>query len=429
MRVRLAQLCAVLLACAALSGCALVGFPGTNVGGCYPQAWFTPAATTSALTRFVAMGDFGTPEGGHNRRVAMAMDRFLATTDIAAERVFELGDNFYYHGLIGEGVGCGEIPGPEAAVAQQAFSVLGPFAFLRDRGVTLTALAGNHDYGCDGRGLVNQLDIDRWLPETHHWGSYWDPVSGAPREIVLGNGAVQVIALDSQRMIAEPAFREASAKRLEELLLSGRDRHRWRVLAGHHPLRTYGTHDGAWWEGALPKLFSFLLLPSHALAAVGVPPFDLLNQQAYSVRYVQYREAVEHAVNRSDVAVALFLAGHDHQLQLLAPTAPGQPFVVVSGAAAKCSPVRAGSDTLFAAARFGFATVTAYSDRLDVEFIGTTDCAERVSCADAGNGGPALLFRYSIVDGVAQPLASCRRAAVPKAISDRPCGRVPDGEI
>ncbi len=380
-----------------LPGCALIGIP--PVRGCFLCAG-APAgpAHEAPLTRFIAMGDFGTPQGGRNRDVAATLQRYLASTAGQTDRVFELGDNFYYYGLIGSGVSCRDLPGPPAAITEQALGVLQPFEFLHDQRITLTAIPGNHDYGCHGEGLANQADIDRWLPPPHRWGERWEIVTGPPREIVLGADEVQVILLDSERMITDGDFRDASARRLEELLSNGRERFRWRMIAAHHPLYTNGLHDGTWWKGTVARLGSFLFLPSHLLAAFEVPPFDLLNQEAYSIRYVHYREAVEEAVRRSGVPVTLFLAGHDHQLQLLKPHGPGEPFVVISGSAAKCAAVRAADDTIFAAPKNGFVAVAVYPRSIDLDFVATNTCQERTPCASGSDGQPHTIFHYRIAD-------------------------------
>ena len=380
-----------------VSGCAFVGGPGSNVWGCYPNPGSPPAAASDPpLTRFIVMGDFGTGESGTNRAVATAMERFVADAALIPERAFELGDNFYYRGLLGADASCWALPAPPEQVTAQALEVLQPFEFLRDRGIPLTAIPGNHDYGCGGRGLTNQFDVDRWLPAPHRWGDRWQLIAGPPQEVILGNGAVQVITLDSYRMISEDRFRTESAARLEDLLRAGRDRYRWQVIATHHPLRTHGAHDGAWWKGTMPKLLSFLLFPSHALAAAQIPPFDLLNEGVYAVRYAYYRRAVEAAIQRSGAPVAVVLAGHDHDLQLLAPRVAGEPFTLISGSAAKCTPVRARSDTLFASGQHGFAVVTVYEAQLDVTFVGTSGCAARAACGGAPDGLPHMLFSHRI---------------------------------
>jgi hypothetical protein len=207
---------------------------------------------------------------------------------------------------------------------------------------------------------------------------------------------VQVIALDSELMITDSRFREESAEVLRALLSAGRGRYRWQVLAAHHPLRTYGVHDGAGWPAALLKFCSLFFFPSHVFAALEVPPFSDLNQEAYSLRYAAYRRAVERAVQRSGAAVSLFLAGHDHQLQLLSPAAAGQPLVLISGAAARCNVVSQGRQTIFAAPKNGFAVVTAYPHQLVLDFFGTSGCDQATACAPAADSRPHHLYGYAV---------------------------------
>lgn len=375
---------------AGASGCLL---PGRAVRSCYPCVAPQPSPVDEApLVQFIAMGDFGT---FHNREVAQALQRFIAAAPTPPERVLELGDNFYDFGLVGAVEDCEDLPLSTKAVAKQAVRVLKPFEFLRDQGITLTALPGNHDSRCFGQGVANEAHIDQWLPKKHRWQQRWELVYGLPQEIVLADGAVQIVVLDSERMLARREFRSESAVRLQTLLAQGVGRYRWQVVAAHHPLQTNGTHNGADFTSSMRKLASYLLLPN-VLAAFGVEPFTALNQDPYSIRYWQYRRAVEHAVERSGAAVPLFLAGHDHQLQLLAPRAAGLPHIVVSGSAANCAPVRARKDTIFAAPKRGFVAVTAYREHLDVDFIGTTSCEEREPCARSSQPRPVQLFHYRI---------------------------------
>ncbi len=382
---------AVLAALAAgTSGCLV---PGAAVHGCYPCAARETAATAETpLVQFIAMGDFGTVK---NRDVARALRQFIAAAPATPERVLELGDNFYQFGLVGAVKSCDELPRPTEAVERQAVRILKPFEYLRDQGITLTALPGNHDYRCFGQGLANEAHIDQWLPKKHRWGRRWDLVYGLPREIVLADGAVQIVTLDSERMLARRDFRLQSAARLQNLLAQGKGLYRWQIVAAHHPLQTNGIHNGADFSSALRKLEAYLLLPN-VLADLGVAPFHSLNQDAYSIRYGRYRRAIEDAVTRSGATVPLFLGGHDHQLQLLAPRAAGLPYVVVSGSAANCNPVRAGKDTIFAAPKRGFVVVTAYQEHLDVDFVGTNGCEEREPCARRSEVRPVLLFHYRI---------------------------------
>lgn len=375
---------------AAASGCLL---PGPAVHGCYPCVDQNLSPTDEVpLVQFIAMGDFGTRK---NREVARALQQFIAAAPVVPERVLELGDNFYDFGLVGAVKGCDELPSPTALVEKQAVRILEPFGFLRDEGITLTVLPGNHDYRCLGQGLMNEVHIDQWLSRKHRWGKCWEMIYGPPREIILADGAVQIVAVDSEHMLERREFRKQSAVRLQSLLAAGVGRYRWQIIAAHHPLQTNGTHNGASFRSSMRKIASYLLLPN-LFAALDVRPFTSLNQDSYSIRYGQYRAAVEQAVRRSGAKVPLLLAGHDHQLQLLAPRAAGLPYIAISGSAANCAPVRAGKDTIFAAPKRGFVVVTVYRERLDVDFVGTTGCAETRPCRRSSDVLPVPLFHYSI---------------------------------
>jgi len=390
------RLVAVLLL-AALPGCAFIGLPGTDVRGCAVDGAATVAAPGDPpLARVVAVGDFGTDEDGRNAAVATGVRRYIDAVEPPPERVLELGDNFYEYGLIGLGAHCDDVPASPAAIAAQALGVLAPWEFLRDRGIPLTAVPGNHDYRCHGAGLPNQLAIDSFLPPEHRWVSGWEVLYGPPQAVPLGGTAAQMIVLDSARMIADSDFRDASATALEQLLRDAKDRYQWHVLVMHHPLRTHGTHDGAWWQGTAVKGTSLLLFPTHALAAWRVPGFDELNQEAYAIQYLLFRDAVEAAIRRSGVRVAVAMGGHDHQLQLLAPRDPGLPHVLISGSGAKCSPVGAASDTLFAAPKNGFAAISVYPETLQIELYGTTPCGDTTPCGPPDGAGPHLLGRFAI---------------------------------
>ncbi len=384
----------LMVACALLAlispGCALLGVP--PVSGCHGgEDELPPAASRPALARFVVMGDFGDVENGSNEEVALAMRDYFQHQSLPVDRVFELGDNFYPNGLVGVDGDCDEED--VQLIAAQARSVVTPFEFIRDRGLTLTLVPGNHDHSCGDVGLDNQHNLDRWLQPMHRWGVQWDLRQGEPQPLVL-NRQVQIIFLDSGRMISDGEFRDASAERLRQLLSRGP--YRRRIIAAHHPLYTSGTHNGAWWEGTLKRVGALLVLPLHGLAALGVPGFDWLTQDAHSVRYVAYRRAVERAIADSGARVDLFMAGHDHNLQLIDRSAARQPAVLVAGSVANCSPVYAAPDTLFAAAKNGFAVVSAFEDHMEAEFYATTPCDETETCPFADDRRAHLLSRFRL---------------------------------
>lgn len=365
------------LAFSAFAGCGAIGLPGSNVTDCVSRH-AAPTPPGASQFTLVAVGDFGETAGGRNAEVAAALQGYLAATGTVPDAVLVLGDNFYPSGLIGAGTRCAPWARAvePAAVQAQLQDVLGPYEFLRGR-VPFWVVPGNHDHGCERLGgLANQADLDRWQPEAP-WGAAWRLVAGPP-QVLVDSPLLQVIALDSEAMIEHRAVRERDAELLETLLADSRAR--WRLIAGHHPLAANGEHDGAWFSGAVLKT---LYYPLHLFV---FPPLLYGDEAVYEWGYRAYRRRLAEVFARR--TVHLFLAGHEHALEWLAAADPGQPAVLISGSAARCSgAVRARENTRFVAAKNGFAVLRARPNRLSVEFIGTTPCRQGEACARPGARG------------------------------------------
>ncbi|MGD9764613.1 MAG: metallophosphoesterase [Candidatus Binatia bacterium] len=364
-----------------------MGGPGSNVARCASRPAPAPPHTPSAFT-LVAVGDFGESAAGRNSEVAAALHGYLEATGTAPDAVLVLGDNFYPDGLIGADTRCAPwVSGVDpAAVRAQLKEVLGPYDFLRGR-VPFWVIPGNHDYGCERLGgLANQVDLDRWQPDRP-WRGTWQFVSGAP-EVLYESPLVQLVALDSEAMIeADASERARAAQQLEDLLGNGKAR--WRLVAAHHPLASNGEQDGAWFAGAALKA---LYYPLHLFV---FPPFLYGDEYVYEWGYARYRRRLADVFARH--SVHLFLAGHDHTLQWLAPSHAGQPPVLISGSAARCGPVRARENTRFAASKNGFAVLRATPLALEVEFVGTTACACDDVCARPSAPGEwSVLYRAAL---------------------------------
>lgn len=343
------------------------------------------------MRRFVILGDFGARHEDRNVRVGLALRNFL---DDAAEphvptAVLLLGDNFYPRGLVGTAGTCRRA-NDTAEVTAQIEAVLGPFAFLRERGIPILAVPGNHDHACGADGLRNQVELDRFLAPQERWGPLWRLYSGPPSALAFEDASLQVVLVDSEPMLQDSRVLRSSLERLDDLVRDGRSRFRWQIVAAHHPLRTAGTHDGAFPDG-LRKPVTLLLFPTHLLAAANLPPFRALSQEAYSFRYRRYRSGLEGVLRRNPGAVDLFLAGHDHSLQLLGAREAGFPMELVVGSGAYCSPVREGSPAVFATAKHGFAVVDVATRMMRVRIYGTSPCGEREICP-AGSGKAYLLY-------------------------------------
>lgn len=226
-------------------------------------------------TGFLFFGDTGesTPEQG---RVATAMANFCATE--TCELVALLGDNIYPSGVR-------SVDDPQwEAKFERAY---------RGLGIPFYAALGNHDrLGSILAQIGRSARSARWkMPSCLY---------------TFRDDETEFFVLDTDR------FDEAQRDWLSaELARSQRDRAvRWRVVYGHHPIYSYGSHGDT-------EVLKRLLLPALR--------------------------------DRAD----FYLSGHDHDRQVL-DAERGVTFVV-SGAAAVRRNERRGPRTLFAASTYGFA--------------------------------------------------------------------------
>ncbi len=331
---------------------------GIGAGGC---ASFAPSvadlyvakdapalAASADPPAAILVGDVGWPEAGQ-RGLAPRIATRAGASDAP---VLVLGDVFYVSGLLGfcppdgdrsrrrcEGAGP-----PEAQLA----AVFGEaWAPLRER--RLVAIAGNHDHEGDPAATANACRLlpvhgREWRYLARGCGLDESPVA------VVDAGEVAFLVLDSEPMIQDADYRERALTALEREIVALRRAHpeKWRVLAMHHPLETYGQHNGA---GALGLLKDAYPLLSTVLLPITWPLVRLLAphagaQNPYEWSYRGFRRDVYRVLAREPVH--LVAAGHDHSLQLVEIDRPGARWQVVSGSGASRTPVqRFGLDLLW----------------------------------------------------------------------------------
>jgi len=240
---------------------------------------------------FLAVGDAGAPT--HERRhyrVQLAVGAAMASNDRAKDvhALVLLGDNFYPDGLHAAELAprvrdnlvrpyCHflALAGPRAAEVSGACGI--PEEHRHP--VPLLAILGNHDYGSP-----ESPALQREAP--HQFIVGWHMPRGAATVYELAAG-VSLVAFDST-----PVFAGASAAPLTEALRSAPGP--WRILLAHHPIANRGRDS------------------------------DRLNN-AY------YQRTVLAAIAASGARVQLVLAGHEHNLQLLALDPPAPALHVIAG--------------------------------------------------------------------------------------------------
>lgn len=268
---------------------------------------------------FFALGDWGRGGSAPQRAVAARMADVAQAVAAAPAFVLSTGDNVYPSG----------VSGPDDRRFKASFSDV--YASPPLRTAPWYAVLGNHDVRTDrGRGQAGEP-----LASDSRWFLRLGAVT--PRLGLLA-GRLDLFLLDTNR--GADQLRPA----LQAALRDPAARAPWRVVAGHHPVFSYGEHcDGQGDGGGCAKM---RWLP------------DVLRRGG----------------------VRVYLSGHDHDLQVL--RAPDDPVLyVVTGAG---SAVRAGefegvaTDPAVASAEFmraapGFVRVQVAEDQLTVAVHTTAD--------------------------------------------------------
>ncbi len=296
----------VVVSTLALLGCARPTRDGVEIAG--------PAPRAPGRVAFLAVGDGGTGDAGQ-AKVAGEMERECARR--GCDFVALLGDNLYRSGA--------------RDAHDEAFERLfeRPYARLA---VPFFAAIGNHDEGQRGLGMSFERG-DAQVAYAARSAKWRMPA----RFYALRFDEVEIVVLDTNSLLYD-RFVEAQRRRVREWL--GGAEGRFRIVIGHHPLRSVGKHGDAGHYGGLPSI-----VPVAAGRSV--------------------RDFVEDEVcGKAD----LYLAGHDHNLQHLVEGCKGTE-LVVSGGGGKPSELVGPGATRFARAALGFFRVEVTRDAITLTAV------------------------------------------------------------
>jgi len=342
----------VLVAIAALvllsgSGCATFS---PAIDGVYRDDAVVTTESRLEPVTLLAIGDIGEPHGRDPRLHASMASRLEGSADAP---ILVLGDVFYRDGLLGfcrsanhriSQVGCRH----PRSVDAQVDAILGPYA-RKLAGHPVVALAGNHDHAGDPLSTANACAKIPALATGWRYVARGCELDLANPIAILDAGAIIVVMADSQAMLDDGDFRARATDALHtELARLRQERPQaWLVLATHHPLESYGFHNGAEPLTALHK-DAFPILGT-LFAPITLPiawATSFSGQQLYDWSNRSFRRGVYDALGQAPVDVVL--SGHDHSLQLIELEHPGARWQVVSGAGAKHTRVkRLGLDWLW----------------------------------------------------------------------------------
>ena len=318
------------------------------------------ASTNDAISaRVVLVGD-----AGETSTEVLSDVSSWASRDPEKTIVIFLGDNFYPEGMT-----------PERA--HEANSKLLPqLEATAQSGARVLFVPGNHDWDDGGSDGYDAILAQADYIESHLGNADgFLPVNGCPGPAAIDSlPAVRIIAVDTQWWLHEyhkpvEACPHSNAGQFRAALSDLVDTDRTVVIAAHHPLFGFGRHAGfsEWREHLLPPIVGTAI----ALTRKFAPGSQDYNSEPYQAMTALFRSAIP-APNQRD-NIVIWAAGHEHNLQVLEGRAAD--YVVISGSAAKTTPVGDGPETLFAHSHPGF---------MVLDFMGSNQVQLQVVEPDSG---------------------------------------------
>lgn len=262
------------------------------------------------MLKFLVIGDWG--RKGLFRQQEIADQMAISAKLVQADFVISTGDNFYDAGVA-------SVDDPNW---QQSFEQIYTAPSLQ---IPWYCVLGNHDYDGNVQAQIDYSEISsRWnLPAP-----YYHITKQTGQEEVL------IVFTDTSPFIFEyylnvkPAIiaqdKDKQLRWLDQTLAGSRAK--WKIVVGHHPV-----YSSSPFHGDAPELID-----------------------AFVPLFKKYQ-------------VDLYLAGHEHDLQLQKPQ--GDTYYLVSGAGSEIRETRAYAFTAFSASSNGFALIHLDDTSLKVEFI------------------------------------------------------------
>lgn len=323
-----------------------------------------PSQESSVVFSLFLIGDAGEPLAGGTEPTFRALEADLAEAPDRSFVVF-LGDNIYPAGL----------PEREDQGRQEAERRLEEqVSILKRSKASGVFVPGNHDWargGPDGWAAVRRQE-----ERLSGMGMRLLPPRGCPGPAVLDlPGPMRLILLDTQWWLHahnRPAGGECAPEADERTVLDALTE-ALRVadvspvvVAGHHPMVTYGTHGGRFpWEDHLFPLRSFcpwLLVPLPIVGslypiarAAGISTQDLA-----SPVYASFVRQVDSVLSFKPPLV--YAAGHEHTLQVIHGVRAYTQLVSGNGIERHDDPLGAGPGLVFGSTLPGYMRVDIAED-------------------------------------------------------------------
>ncbi len=324
-----------------------------------PEAKKERAAGGLLRYRLLLLGDGGAPRV--REPVLETLENWAGKAATRTSIVF-LGDNMYPEGLT-------------ERKRHEVVPRLGPqLDAIKSSGAHGLFIPGNHDWaGGKAEGLKAVLAQEMFINEALGGEARFLPPGGTPGPVSLDlpevDPVVRLIVLDTQWWLHEHEKPVKAEEKVVDELIALLDTDLPVIVAGHHPLETYGSHGGFFdWKAHLfpaRVLKRWLWVPVPIVGSVYPYARSHLYKSDQDMSGTRNRHMVAQLKRafaaRNSTArrtpLLVYVSGHEHSLQVLKGDVTD--YLLVSGAAAsrKVTEVMSGERTVFAHEHTGFMAI------------------------------------------------------------------------
>lgn len=291
--------------------------------GCQNLLSQSTGTNHSVITkRIILIGDAGEPSLKEKEPVLVALQRMASEIKDSSVVIF-LGDNIYPIGLTEENNS--KRKEYERRIDEQIDAVVSSMA-------TGFFIPGNHDWN---RGKPDGIEYIKrqyeYVSEKTANKVFFRPKNGCPgpEYFDFGNN-LRIIFLDTQWWLQSVSSRthneydcdiNSEEKIITELSKLIEDENKFIVIAGHHPLKSYGRHGGSY--SLTTHLFPlteinknlYLPLPIIGSMFVFIKNLGISVQDISNLTYQSMIRRIESVIEKRKGII--YASGHDHALQAL----------------------------------------------------------------------------------------------------------------
>jgi hypothetical protein len=325
---------------------------------------YRPVKAQELKQRLFLVGDAGELENGKHP----VAEKIKAMSEVAKSKGVKtdfliLGDNIYPTGMP-------EISDPERAVAEKILEA--QLGLIKPNGGNMWLIPGNHDWakGKSG-GFESLLRQQAYVEGLYEENIQWLPADGCPGPLEVSvNDMTVMIAIDTQWWLHsydKPGEEsDCEFKTRDEVMVAVRDLFRKYkdkiiILAMHHPMETFGEHNGAYsWKDHLFPLTaanSALWIPLPVIGSIYPlyrTYFGSPQDMAHPL-YKQLRDGLDEFIYSHPCVI--IASGHDHSLQYLPMDNVHQ---IVAGSGSKATKIKKRNPLEFEASEIGFSVIDFY---------------------------------------------------------------------